>query len=182
VSTQRERMPNGSNWTYAGRIENGSVWESGPVRVISTLDMATLPDGSGIIGPQWHISIARRGKRPHATDVRRTLRAFRMVGAEEDNHHPGNARHFWVVCDPAKRVDCECKEDEVLVTDADGYRWTNPAEGEPCRGCEFQSLTGKSCPLHAASGERVIVSPDFASSTDRPANPGPHGATGAGEE
>ncbi len=77
-----------------------------------------------------------------------------MVGAEEDNHHPGNARHFWRPLDPSHRVDCECKEDEVLVTDADGYRWTNPQDGEPCRGCDFESLTGKPCPLHTMRSDR----------------------------
>lgn len=147
MSSLRERTPTANGWLRVALVENGSVYESGPIGVISTLDQAELPDRSGI-GPQWHISIVRRGRRPHATDVRRALRAFRMVGSEEDNHHPGNARHFWRPLDPARRVDCECKEDEVLVTDADGYHWTNPQDGEPCRGCEFERLTGKPCSLH----------------------------------
>jgi hypothetical protein len=43
---------------------------------------------------------------------------------------------------------CECKEDERTVTEADGYSWTTPYEG-PCRGCEFQRLTRKPCPVHS---------------------------------
>lgn len=151
MSTPRPRTPTASGWIRVALVENGSVWESGPLRVISTLDQAELPDRAGI-GPQWHVSITRRGRRPHPKDVRRALRAFGLVGAEEDNHHPGNARHFWRPVDPSHRVECECKEDEVLVTDAGGYQWTNPPEGEPCRGCEFERLTGKRCPLHAARG------------------------------
>lgn len=149
TSPTRERHPAAAGWTRvsAAPAGTGSVWRSGPITVVSTLDQAELPNRSGI-GPQWHVSITRKGTRPHATDVRRALRAFRMVGAEEDNHHPGAARHFWVVCDPAHRVSCECKEDEVTVTDPDGYRWQNPEDAAECRGCEWERMTGKPCRLH----------------------------------
>lgn len=125
-----------------------SYWIRGSILVISSLVMADLPDGSGI-GPQWHVSISHRGKRPQPREVERALRAFGMVGAEEDNHHPGVARHFWRPCDPAHRVDCECKVDEQTVVDADGYRWTNPHDAADCRGCEFEKVVGKPCPVHA---------------------------------
>lgn len=82
--------------------------------------------------------------------MRRALRAFGMVAAEQDNHHPGNACHFWMPLDPSKRVDCECKNDEVVVTDKDGYQWTNPHDAAECRGCDFARLpTGKPCPIHS---------------------------------
>lgn len=157
MTTQnRERRPRGSEWHEvfipgdASDVADiaASAWVSGPLRVISALSMAELPDGSGEVGPQWHISITRKGKRPKPTDVRRALRAFGMVGTEEDNHHPGNARHFWLPVDPARRVECECKATEVNVTDADGYRWTNEPAPELCRGCELEGLIGKPCPLH----------------------------------
>lgn len=156
----RERLPSVRDWRMLVHpqgviipgpgILSSSAWQSGPVRVVSSLNQAELPDGSGV-GPQWQVSISRNGKRPKPTDIRRALRAFGMVGAELDNHHPGNAQHYWMPLDPAHRVDCECKTDEVTVTDPDGYKWTTPhAEGE-CRGCEFQRMMGKPCPIHAAA-------------------------------
>jgi len=123
-----------------------STWVSGPLRVISTLVNADLPDGSGV-GEQWHISLTRKARRPHPTDVRRALRAFDLAGAEEDNHHPGNARHFWRPVDPTKRVDCECKDTDAVVVEKDGYTFSTPAAG-PCSGCQFEAATGKPCPLH----------------------------------
>jgi hypothetical protein len=133
-----------------GIVQTGSAWSFGPIRVISTLTMAELPDGSKEIGPQWHISITDKGRRPSPKQVRRALRAFDMVDAEEDNHHPGYARHFWLPVDLARRVDCECKAEEVTIVEADGYRFTNPHDPAECRGCDFQRLTGKPCPLHAS--------------------------------
>jgi len=116
--------------------------------VISSLLNAELPDGSGI-GLQWHISISNRGERPKTVGT--VLRAFGMSDAEEDNHHPGAARHFFLPLDPAHRVDCECKETEDTIVEPDGYRWTNPKPGTgPCRGCELEAAIGKPCPIHHA--------------------------------
>lgn len=154
-----ERRPRPGEWTFAGPLTTpgsiaSSVWRSGPITVVSSLQMADLPDRSGV-GPQWHVSISNSGKRPKPHHVRRALRAFGMVGAEEDNHHPGNARHFWLPCDPAHRVDCECKVDEVTIVEPDGYRWTNPvgAAALECRGCEHERVMatlGRAapCPIH----------------------------------
>jgi hypothetical protein len=156
----RERQPRDSGWTYvfASVIPSGdavlsaSQWRSGPVRVTSALEDAEYPDGIGG-GPQWHISISAMGKRPKEHHVRRALRAFGMVSAEEDNHHPGVARHFWMPVDPAHRVECQCKTDEDVIVDPDGYEWTNPKpeSGEECRGCEFEKMRGKPCPIHRAA-------------------------------
>lgn len=155
------RYPIGSGWQRVrasiqrdANVVDRGVWCDGRATVISDLTMADLPDGSGV-GPQWHVSVAGRtkggaAKRPKPHVVRSALRAFRMTEAEEDNHHPGNARHFWLPMDPQHRVDCECKTDEAVIVDADGYAWTNPHEGAgECRGCELERLTGKRCPLHA---------------------------------
>jgi hypothetical protein len=114
--------------------------------VLSALEIANAPDGNGAI-PQWHVSISKQGARPDADTVARVLRDFDLEGAEEDNHHPGVARHFWMPVDPTRRVDCECKSDETVVTEADGYQWTNPVTG-PCRGCDLERTTGRACPLH----------------------------------
>lgn len=119
------------------------------VVVLSSLVLAELPNGSGDSGLQWHVSISCGTGRPGRVLVRRVLREFDMAGAEEDNHHPGRARHFWRPLDPAARVACECKQTEITVTEPDGYRWTNPRPGEgPCRGCEHAARFGSRCPLH----------------------------------
>lgn len=155
--TTERRPAAGGDWTELpcpAVARDGAViasaWRSGRVRVLSALTHAVMPDGDDA-GLQWHISITREGRRPKPQDVRRTLRAFGMARAEQDNHHPGEAKHFWLVVDPARRVLCECKADEATIVEPDGYRWTTPADGTACRGCELQRLTGKACPLHSAA-------------------------------
>lgn len=157
----QERTPGGSPGFWRGWIPldappmhpaplSVSRWSYGPIVVISALEDAEYPDGQGR-GPQWHVSISRNGRRPSVADVRKALRSFRMVGSEEDNHHPGVARHFWLPVDPSHRVDCQCKVDEEIIVEGDGYTWTNPREiGEACRGCEYAAKWGKTCPLHGA--------------------------------
>lgn len=150
--TDRERTPNDRAWrprhAHSPEALAHSAWSLGPVTVLSSLQIADLPDGSGT-GPQWHVSISAKGNRPKPKQLRRALRAFDMESAEEDNHHPGVARHFWMPVDPAHRVDCECKTTETVVTDPDGYQWTNPTDG-PCRGCSFERTSGKPCPIHSS--------------------------------
>lgn len=152
-----ERTP-GPGWercrlpfeALAMRPTSASAWTDGRAVVISELVDAEAPDGSGEVIPQWHVSITERGQRPSPRALRRALRAFGMASAEEDNHHPGNARHFFLVVDKARRVSCECKVTETTVREPDGYRWTNPTNpAEGCRGCELQRAIGKACPLHA---------------------------------
>ena len=130
-----------------------SIWQRGPLRVISTVDLAKYPTGDDV-GPQWHLSVAVVGaaRRPSAVEMLRVRRAFGMLAAEEDNHHPGNARHLFMSIDPAHRVDCECKADEMTVREFDGYEWTNPIDG-PCRGCEVEQIFKRPCPLHGARKE-----------------------------
>lgn len=149
MGSPRELRPKGTGWREGVRIRDvGLVFHHGDITVISSLVDAEYPDGNGT-GPQWHVSLSFKGKRPKEHHVRRALRAFGMVGAEEDNHHPGVARHFWRPVDPTRRVDCQCKEDEDVIVEPDGYTWTNPNDGSPCRGCELQKLLPhRRCPLH----------------------------------
>jgi hypothetical protein len=126
-----------------------SVWRRRGVLVLSALELAELPTGAGT-GPQWHLSVSERRQRPSADTIRRVRRDFAMQRAEEDNHHPGIARHLWLPIEIRHRVDCECKTDEKVIVDPDGYTWTNPvdADRQSCRGCEFERLLGKRCPIH----------------------------------
>lgn len=103
-----------------------------------------------LVGPQWLVSVSRHGRgrdRPDDEQVRRVVDAFGMPAFDEDNHHPGVARHLWCPIDEQYRNQCECKLSELIVVDPDGYRWTTEADG-PCRGCEYRKLTGFPCPRH----------------------------------
>ena len=159
MTAQRfDRRPRGGGWsetTVAPSVKAQAPitrgWTYGKISVLSSIVDAELPDGAGV-GPQRHISITRAGRRPSESDVRKALRSFGMVGTEEDNHHQGAARHFWLPCDPAHRVDCQCKVDEKNVVEPDGYRWTTSLDESQCRGCEFQRMTGKVCSMHGSTG------------------------------
>lgn len=161
----KAKVPTGFGWRGFGhRIDPEMrsaiyAWVHLPTntQVLSSLVRAELPR-SGVPGPQWHISIVDRSTeeplRPNEGQVALARCAFDMLSAEEDNHHPGNARHFWMPVDPLERVDCECKETEQIIEDADGYRWTNPTDG-PCRGCENEEVMRRAgilrpCPIHHA--------------------------------
>lgn len=154
-----ERRPSGREWLEVRNpaapvgswVLACSTWSDGRLFVISTLVDAELPDGSGATGLQWHVSISRgKGKRAKPLEIRRALRAFDFVSAEEDNHEPGAARHFWMPVDPSRRVDCECKETEDVITDRDGFKWSNPKDPSECRGCQYARMFGKPCPIHAS--------------------------------
>ena len=120
----------------------------------------TLFEIPGVPGPSQRCSQQGRpqqvGPDPFLLGIgieQRALRAFRLEGTEEDNPHPGVARHFWLPVDPTRRVECQCKTDETIVQEPDAYTWTNPVEG-PCRGCELASMLEslgitKPCPIHA---------------------------------
>ena len=149
----RERRPGSGAWGHIQAWNGpgvivGSRWTDGRLIVVSALEMAGSPV-TGEPTPQWHISVSSRGRRPKPHEIRRALRALGMVGAEEDNHHPGVARHFWLPVDPAHRVGCECKAAEDTITGPDGYQWTNPKPGAgDCRGCEYEGRHGPPCPIH----------------------------------
>lgn len=133
-----------------------SVWYRSGVMVVSALEMADAPDGRGDMIPQWHISIAGNRRRSTDVEVRQTLVCFGMMDAEEDNHHPGVARHFWLTVDPARRVDCECKTTEETIVEMDGYRWQNSKNPSDCHGCEISRETGGAvpCTIHSSAGQR----------------------------
>lgn len=162
-----ERRPPGREWRelpvpsviWTTRPRCASRWQRGSVIVISTLVDAELPGDEGGIGPTWHVSISRLGKRPKPRDLEHALRAFDLALAEEDNHHPGGARHFFLPVDPARRGLCECKATEQVIVEPDGYAWTNPhdvAQGA-CRGCELERMRGKPCPIHSTAAAELCL-------------------------
>ena len=127
---EREKRPFGAGWEEIEapehlRSESVAVpaWANGRFVAISSLII--VPHHSGNVGPEWIISISRRGsRRPRPRETRRLLRDFGMWPCEEDNHEPGIARKFWLPLDPAERGICECKADEEQVVESDGYTWS----------------------------------------------------------
>lgn len=89
-----------------------------------------------------HISavacVGQRLERASDAQLAFVLEAFVPRGAdgelvwwEEDNHHPGNARHVFVPTGgPGERAACPCK-DEELVTEDDGYTYSFDGAYDP---------------------------------------------------
>lgn len=131
-----------------------SSWRRGSVRVHSALADLEYADRNGH-GPEWAIIVTREPMSRRASDdeVKLVLQDFfGELLAIEDNHWPGLERSFFCSVDPKHRVVCECKLEETVIVDAvDGYRWSTPNDGRPCRGCEFAPLTGRPCPLHGGT-------------------------------
>lgn len=88
-------------------------------------------------------------ERPSDEHVRRVVDGFSMPAFDEDNHHPGVARHLWCPWDEAARLAGECKVTETAIVDRDGYAWTTDTDG-PCRGCLYEVQFGAEypCPIH----------------------------------
>lgn len=156
--------PAGLGWRLVGPVvvggQQSDLWfhAGTDTQVLSALVHAELPR-SGKIGPQWLVSVTSRSaqmapRRPSPAQVRLALCAFDMLHAEEDNHHPGASRHYFMPVDSSERVDCECKTTETIVEERDGYQWSNANDG-PCRGCELERLMAaggvrRPCPIHSS--------------------------------
>lgn len=122
------KEPLAPGWRRIARLDNGHGWQLRDLTVFSTSADMELPGGG--VGPTWLVSVSCGGGRATDREVRRALRAFGAVGAEEDNHEPGIARKFFLVADPAKRGICECKTDETTIVEPDGYRYSVAKEGK----------------------------------------------------
>lgn len=150
---------------HAGSFERSSAWLSHDgIVVISSLEQAQLPrQPDGVEGPQWLVSCSHRtgtreARRCTDDEVMRVVEGFAMPAFESDAHHPGAARHLWCPVNEDHRVACECKLDEVVVIEPDGYEWTNDPDPGKCRGCELEAWailqdtllhTGlMPCPIH----------------------------------
>jgi|SRR6185295_17447629 len=83
---------------------------------------------------QYVVSISRWGRQEseRADDemVRQVLRDFGIPDAEEDNHKSGVSRCFFRICDypPGTTSVCECKTDETVIVEPDGYTFSRPKD------------------------------------------------------
>lgn len=124
--TEERTPPPSSKWDQVqiGTLgKNSSAWVQGKLLVISQLaDVET----NGIVGPTWVLSISRRGnRRPNNRELHKMLKGFRCPSPwDEDNHESGMARKVFIPVDPKHRTACECKTDEILVVEKDGYTWS----------------------------------------------------------
>lgn len=153
------RRPKSTAWRYDGEDPGGDRYRRGRLLVISQLiDAVELPGSGGLTGPTWHVSVSRSGKHRSSDAELNVVRlAFNMQEGEEDNHHPGIARHLFMPVDPTYRNTCECKLTETVIVEPDGYEWTNPTDG-PCRGCEIHRLTGSPCTIHTETTQETPCS------------------------
>lgn len=146
---------------HRGEVPGSSTWTSHDgLVVVSAIHDSYLPGTDDtLVGPQWLVSVSRPAGPDRCNvsddDLLRVVECFAMPAWDEDNHHPGVARHLWCPLDEQYRHACECKVSEVLV-DTGGYEWTTDRDG-PCRGCEYDQLTGMACPVHSevATGRYV---------------------------
>lgn len=111
-------------FTHDGQTINR--WTNGAVVACSSRHAAVEVKKSGLLVPQLHVSISDGGQRATDDVVRAALADFGFEGAEEDNHQPGIARHFWLVEGLGVQPDCECKKVEETIVEPDGFRWQRP--------------------------------------------------------
>lgn len=125
-ATDKAKTPS-TGWVYDGYYIVDDVpihrWHSGDVIVCSSYCLSTYQKTS-ILVPQFHVSVTEHGARPSDEAVRAALADFGMEGADEDNHLPGRARHFWM-CDDGRKAEppCDCKATEETIVEPDGFRW-----------------------------------------------------------
>jgi hypothetical protein len=94
--------------------------------VISAVEVAEVEPGSEELGPEYHISISKRGQRCTSEEANWVLQQFGLEDAEEDNHVPsGKVRNFWRhVADRLSGYQCPCKDNEPAMREDKGdYVW-----------------------------------------------------------
>lgn len=95
--------------------------------VISAVEVTKQEPGAEALGPEYHISISKRGgRRCTMQEAKWVLRQFDCDDAEEDNHVPnGIVRNFWrPVADKFSGYQCPCKAAEPAMKEDKGdYVW-----------------------------------------------------------
>lgn len=76
---------------------------------------------------EWHVSVSGHRRTGYAPPSRmglnKALVDFGMLGADEDNHLPGVARHFWLNVGQTTQAPCDCKATEKPHDEGDGFIW-----------------------------------------------------------
>lgn len=123
----RSPQPKGNAWSLLACVEiDGEKvhqWVNGSIVACASRHAAVESHSSKLIVPSCQVSISHNGARPSDDVVRGVLADFNFEGAEEDNHSPGRARHFWLDEGRTVQPECECKQVEETVIEPDGYRW-----------------------------------------------------------
>lgn len=103
------------------------AWRRGKVLVRSSLIAAPFHD---VWKWQWLVSVSRDGRRANDETVTQVLKDFGIPDAEEDNHKSGVSRAFFRICDlaPGTPSVCECKIDEKVIVEPDGYTYSEPKD------------------------------------------------------
>lgn len=87
----------------------------------------------GVMRHQHVVSVSFRQRRASDWQCQRALKlaGFDPASAEEDNHFSGMTRTFFIVEGLDEPGVCECKDDETIVVEPDGYTYSRPkAPGE----------------------------------------------------
>lgn len=129
--------PKGGGWKRLGNAHNKGkqrtatvIWQCGPIRVLADTSIyRSEVDGS--LNPQHHLSVTTvnpftlRPERVSDVQFQEVIDAFVPDGAwwEEDNHHPGNARHIFIPLYASHQQKCPCKDEEIVVEE-DGYTYS----------------------------------------------------------
>lgn len=96
--------------------------------VISAVEVAEAD-----IGPEYHISISKRGlhgsaRRCSASESAVVLKQFDLENALEDNH-TSIIRNFWMpVAERLVGIECECKAEEAKIVEGD-FEWRPLTQG-----------------------------------------------------
>lgn len=90
--------------------------------VISAVEVATPEPEEPELGPEYHVSISRKGERCTGTEAAWVLGEFDLSDAKEDNHVPsGVARNFWrPVADKLSGYECPCQDHEPAIREDKG--------------------------------------------------------------
>lgn len=123
----RSPQPKGSGWrlqfcctAYGDTIHR---WTNGTIVACAARHAAVESHTSKLLVPSFCVSISDNGHRPSNDVIRSVLADFGLEGAEEDNHLPGVARHFWLDEGRDVQPECECKKTEETIVEPDGYCW-----------------------------------------------------------
>lgn len=90
--------------------------------VISSVEVAEEEKNGIDIGPVYHISITKYGKRCTSNEAKWVCQQFGMQYSEEDNHVPhGVVRNFWLpVAEKYIGHECKCKKTESPIKENKG--------------------------------------------------------------